>query len=199
MSAQIDAELAGKIRKGFKYFNKMMLFMWQLGMGPWFKVWPEGWGQIMVITHTGRKSGTLYRTPINYAILGGEVYCIAGFGSVADWYKNIKANPVTEVWLPDGWWKGIAEDVSTSEQRPQIMRAVVEASGFAGPMFGVDPKKLDDTALMEATKSYKVVRVQRVEARTGPGGPGDLAWVWQIATFIMLPILFFQRKRNKKR
>jgi len=198
MSKQIDDELVGKIRQVFKYFNKFMLFMWRLGMGPWFKLWPDGWGQIMVITHNGRKSGTQYRTPVNYAILDGEVYCIAGFGSVADWYKNIKADPGVEVWLPDGWWKGIAEDVSASEQRPQIMRAVVIASGFAGPMFGVDPKKLDDTALAEATKSYKVVRVQRLEACTGSGGPGDLAWVWQITTFILLPLVLSRRTRRRK-
>lgn len=195
MSMQIDAEMAGKLRQGFKVFNKFMFLMWRLGFGPWFNLWPEGWGQIMVLTHTGRKSGRVYRTPVNYAILDGEVYCIAGFGYAADWYRNLLVNPGVEVWLPDGWWQGEAEDVSGDENRPKIMRAVVEASGFAGPMFGVDPNKMDEAALMAATSSYKVMRVRRLAARTGPGGPGDLAWVWQLATLVLLPLALRRRKR----
>ncbi len=196
MSTQIDAEMAEKLRQGFKYFNRFMLWMWRLGFGPWFNLWPDGWGQIMVLTHKGRNSGKRYRTPVNYAILAGDVYCIAGFGKVADWYRNLIVNPEVEVWLPDGWWQGVAEDVSAAADRPKIMRAVVEASGFAGPLFGVDPKKLDDPALLEATRSYKVVRVRRQSARTGPEGPGDLAWVWQVTTLALLPLLWIKRRRR---
>jgi len=196
MSTKIDPKVADRLRQGFRYLNKFMVWMWRLGFGPWFNFWPEGWGQIMVITHTGRKSGRKYRTPVNFAILDGDVYCIAGFGVIADWYRNLLVNPETELWLPDGWWKGVAEDISQADNRPQIMRAVVTASGFAGPMFGVDPKKLDDESLAKVTKNYQVIRIQRTEPRTGPGGPGDLGWVWQIATLILLPMVIFRKKRR---
>jgi deazaflavin-dependent oxidoreductase (nitroreductase family) len=196
LSTKINAQLATKLRQGFKYLNKFMVFMWRLGVGPWFNAWPEGWGQVMVITHVGRKSGKKYQTPVNFAIIDGEVYCIAGFGQVSDWYKNLLVNPETEIWLPDGWWQGIAEDVSDSEKRPQIMRAVVTASGFAGPLFGVDPKKLDDQALAEESKYYKVIRIKRINALTGPGGPGDLNWVWQVTTLLLLAFVFRRRKRR---
>lgn len=199
MSTQINPEMAEKLRQGFKYFNKFMLSLWRLGFGPWFNLWPEGWGQIMVITHTGRKSGIRYRTPVNYALLDGEVYCIAGFGQVADWYRNLVVNPNVEVWLPDGWWQGVAEDVSASENRSQIMRAVVMASGFAGPLFGVDPRSLDDLALMKATQSYKVVHIQRQAACTGSGGPGELAWIWQLTTLVLLSLVLLRGKRTKRR
>lgn len=199
MSTQINPELAEKLRQGFKYFNKFMLSLWRLGFGRWFNLWPEGWGQIMVITHTGRKSGIQYRTPVNYALLDGEIYCIAGFGRVSDWYRNIVTDPEVEVWLPDGWWQGIAEDVSASENRPQIIRAVVMASGFAGPLFGLDPRRLDDLALMKATQSYKVIRIHRRAARTGSGGPGELAWIWQLTTLVLLSLVLLRGKRNKRR
>ena len=170
--------------------------MWRLGMGPWFNIWPEGWGQIMVITNKGRKTGIKYRTPVNFAVIDGDVYCIAGFGKIADWYRNILADPEVELWLPDGWWMGMAEDVSETSNRPEIMRAVVTASGFAGPLFGVDPKKLDAQDLDRVTKPYKVVRIRRVGALTGPGGPGDYAWIWQVATMVLLPIAIFKKKRR---
>lgn len=198
MSDKISPELAVKLRQGFKYLNKTMLLMWRLGMGFWFNLWPEGWGQVIVITHTGRKTGKTYRTPVNFAILDGDIYCIAGFGKISDWYRNILANNEVEVWLPDGWWGGIAEDISESPDRPRIMRAVVTASGFAGPLFGVNPRMLDDETLARVTRGYKVVRIRRVNPMTGSGGPGDLAWVWQVATFILLPLVFIKGKKKNR-
>jgi len=196
MSTKINPQLASVLRRGFKYMNKFMVLMWRLGLGTWFNVWPEGWGQIMVITHQGRVTGTRYRTPVNFAIIDGDIFCIAGFGQIADWYRNLLAKPDVKLWLPDGWWEGYAVDVSEVEIRSTIMRAVVTASGFAGPLFGVDPKKLDDQELARITKSYKVIRIHRTRALTGPGGPGDLAWVWQVATLVLLPLVIFRKKRR---
>ncbi len=194
MARKIDAKMAEKLRQSFKSFNKFMLLLWRLGMGRWFGLWPEGWGQIMVITHTGRVTGKRYRTPVNFAIVDGEVYCTAGFGKIADWYQNILANPDVEIWLPQGWWLGKALEISDYENHLEIMRAVIEASGFAGPMFGVDVNTLDDEALAEVTSSYRLIHIRRELACTGPGGPGDLAWIWQVATFVLLPMVFLRRK-----
>ena len=198
MSMHIDPEIEQKLRQGFKVMNKFMVFLWRLGIGPWFGLWPNGWGQIMVITHTGRKTGNKYKTPVNFAELEGEVYCIAGFGKTADWYRNLIINPEVEIWLPNGWWKGIAEDISDSPKRPEIMRVVITASGFAGRMFGLNPKKLDDEALALATSSYKVIHIHRKIPQTGPGGPNDLALVWQIAIFLLIPSLLSRRKKIKR-
>ena len=52
---------------------------------------------------------------MNYASVDGDIYCTAAFGKGADWYLNIVANPQVEVWLPDGRWAGIAEDVTGDE------------------------------------------------------------------------------------
>jgi len=75
------------LRQGFRYFNKFMLLIWRLGLSRWgMRNRYSGW--IMVITHTGRKSGLSRRTPVNYAILDGDIYCAAGFGALADWYRS---------------------------------------------------------------------------------------------------------------
>ena len=145
----IDPQTAAKMRQGFKYFNKFMLLMWRLGLGKWVNFWPEVGGQIMVLTHTGRKTGLKRQTPVNYALVEGELYCTAGFGQLADWYRNIMAEPRVEVWLPDGWWTGLAEEVT--------------------------------------------------DARTGPDGPGDLAWVWPLATLVLLWLLVRGCRRGCKR
>ncbi|MEW5868836.1 MAG: nitroreductase family deazaflavin-dependent oxidoreductase [Chloroflexota bacterium] len=192
----ISTQTEETARQVFKRFNRFMLLLWRLGLGPWVNAWPEVGGRILVLTHTGRKSGLKHRTPINYAVVDGEIYCSAGFGHITDWYRNILASPQVEVWLPDGWWQGIAEDVSQSEQRLAFMRQVIIASGFAGPLFGVDANSMDDAELEQATRDYRLIHIRRTQPRTGPGGPGELSWIWPLATFILLP-LALRRCRRK--
>jgi deazaflavin-dependent oxidoreductase (nitroreductase family) len=174
-----------------------MLFMWRLGMGPWINVWPEVVGRIMVITHTGRKSGLKRQTPVNFAIVDGQIYCTAGFGKGSDWYQNMLANPEVEVWLPDSWWTGTAEEVKDPEVRLPLLREALIASGFAAYAAGIKPKSMSDEDLDRATADYPLLHIKRSEPRTGPGGPGDLARVWPLATMILLPMAL--RRRGKRR
>jgi deazaflavin-dependent oxidoreductase (nitroreductase family) len=192
----VDPRLEEQLRQGFKYLNRFMLLMWRLGLGPMLNMGPAMAGRYMVITHTGRKSGLKRRTPVNYAVVDDEIYCTAGFGSVSDWYRNIIANPQVEVWLPDGWWAGIAEEVTHPEARLPLLRDVLIGSGFAALAAGVDPNKMTDEELDAATKEYRLIHIRRVAARTGKDGPGDLAWVWPVATMILLPLLLFRPKRR---
>ena len=181
-----NLELNRKLQQGFRTFNRFMLLLWRLGLGPSVNIWPEVGGRIMVIQHTGRKSGVKRRTPVNYAIVDGDVYCTAGFGPVSDWYRNICANPDVEIWLPDGWYGGTAEDITGSQDSAFLLRQVLIASGFAARAAGIDPKNFSDEELARATADYRLVRIQRTGARTGPGGPGDLVWVWPLATLVLL-------------
>jgi len=134
-----------------------MIFMWKLGMGRMINIWPSVIGRIMVIKHRGRKSGREYLTPVNYAIVDHEIYCTAGFGSISDWYRNMLANPTIEIWLPQGWRKAQVEDISDSPRRLFLLRQVIIASGFAGPLFGINQKKLDDEQFDGATKEYRLI------------------------------------------
>ena len=106
------------LRKFFHSMNRFMVWMWKTGWGKWINFWPAGLGRIMVIKHRGRRSGKEYLTPVNYAIVDGEVYCTAGFGSISDWYRNMLVNPQVELWLPDGKHAGCAEDISEFAQAP---------------------------------------------------------------------------------
>ncbi|MFN8482002.1 MAG: nitroreductase family deazaflavin-dependent oxidoreductase [Anaerolineae bacterium] len=181
------------LRKGFKRFNHFMLLLWRLGFGGWVNAWPSVGGRIMVLTHTGRRSGLPRRTPVNYAEIDDDIYCTAGFGAVSDWYRNMLVHPDVEIWLPNGWWAGVAEDVSDAPDRLFILRRVLIASGFAAILAGVDPRRIDDPALAEMTPSYRLIRIRRTKPRTGPGGPGDLAWVWPLATLALLLLALLKR------
>lgn len=194
----VDPRLEEQLRQGFKYLNRFMLLMWRLGMGPLLNMGPALAGRYMVITHTGRKSGMKRRTPVNYAVVDDEVYCTAGFGSVSDWYRNILANPQVEVWLPDGWYAGIAEEVTHPEVRLPRLRDVLIASGFAALAAGVDPNKMTDEELDAVTKEYRLIHIRRVAARTGKDGPGDLVWVWPLVVMALLPLVLLKGTGGRK-
>jgi deazaflavin-dependent oxidoreductase (nitroreductase family) len=145
------------LRRVFHAMNPFMVFMLRIGLGWTMNIWPAVSGRIMVIKHRGRKSGKEYLTPVNYALVDGEIYCTAGFGSISDWYRNMLANPNIELWLPEGKRKARAEDVSDSPNRLFLLRQVIIASGFAGPLFGINPKKMNDEQLDALSKEYRLV------------------------------------------
>jgi len=178
-----------RLLKFFRYLNRFMLAMWRLGLGRSVNGWPSVGGRILVLTHVGRRTGIRRRTPLNYAIVGGDVYCTAGFGSGSDWFRNILANPEVEIWLPDGWWAGTARDISDSEKRIELLRKVLIGSGFAAWLAGIRPRTDPDEKFTALTAEYRLLRIQRSHGLTGRGGPGDLAWVWPLATMILLLIL----------
>ena len=188
-----------KYRLAFKRFNVFMIWMWRLGFGRWINFWPSVVGRIMVLAHTGRVTGMARRTPVNYFRVDDTVYCTAGFGYRTDWYRNILTNPQVEVWLPDGRWAGVAEDISDHDGRDGWLRHVLIASGLAAPMFGVDPHKLGDGEFSDATGNYRLVRIQLTEPRRGPGGPGDLAWVWVPVGVVGGSIVWLTLNRRRRK
>lgn len=145
------------LRRFFHGMNRFMVFMWKIGLGRMINAWPSVGGRIMVIHHRGRKSGKEYLTPVNYAIVDHEIYATAGFGSGTDWYRNILANPDIELWLPEGRRRAHVCDVSDSPARPRLLREVIIASGFAGPLMGVNPKRLADEELEKIGKDYRLI------------------------------------------
>lgn len=178
-----------RLRTAFGYLNRFMIALWRLGLGRWVNAWPAVGGRIMVLVNIGRRSGVQRRTPLNYASIDGDIYCISGFGRISDWYKNVIENPQIEVWLPEGWWAGVAIDVSDSEARLDVIRQVLIASGFASYLAGIWPRSISDAKLAEATADYRVLRIERTQSLATRGGPGDLLWVWPIATLALLILL----------
>ena len=145
------------LRKVFHSMNHFMVFLWKIGLGMIINIWPSVGGRIMVIKHCGRKSGKEYLTPVNYALVDGEIYCTAGFGSISDWYRNMLAYPKVELWLPEGKKSFCAEDVSNSPNRSFLLRQVIIASGFAARLFGINHKKLNDQQLDAISKDYRLI------------------------------------------
>ncbi|MGD2059020.1 MAG: nitroreductase family deazaflavin-dependent oxidoreductase [Anaerolineales bacterium] len=195
---ELSPEAESRLRRGFRLLNKFMLILWRLGLARYGNPTRFG-GAIMVIKHMGRKTGRIRFAPVNYYETDRYVYCTAGFGRKTHWYRNLIANPQVELWLPDSRWEGFAEDFSDAQDRIALLRHVLIASGFASRLFGMNPRRMDDAAIDCLFDSYRLVRIRKVAPLTGPGGPGDLVWVWPILVVALLMILARKRSLRGRR
>lgn len=77
---------------------------------------------IVLLTHTGAKSGTVRTTPLMYLPDGDRVAIFASKGgapSDPDWYRNVAANPVVTVEVGDETYEAKAI-VATGEARDDL-------------------------------------------------------------------------------
>ena len=71
---------------------------------------------ILILTHTGRKSGSRYATPLQYEKIDGVYYVAAGRGPRADWYRNILYDPHVHVQVDRCEFDCVAEPVTDPER-----------------------------------------------------------------------------------
>jgi deazaflavin-dependent oxidoreductase (nitroreductase family) len=177
--------LPSSLRYIFWFLNKFFIVpIFHLGIGPFFG--NPIWGYMMVLKTTGRKSGKTRYSPVNYAILNGDIYCMAGWGQIADWYRNLLASPHIELILPSGSLAGVAEEVAASTERITALRKVLKAGGFAGFMLGVNPYTASDEKLAENTKEIPLIRIKPCGIGSGASDPGG--WLW-IPLLILMALL----------
>jgi deazaflavin-dependent oxidoreductase (nitroreductase family) len=173
------------VRYIFWFLNKFfMVPIFRLGIGTLFG--NPIWGYMMVLKTTGRKSGKTRYSPVNYAIMNGNIYCLAGWGQIADWYRNLTANPNIETILPSGALAGVAEQVAASKERTAALRKVLQAGGFAGFLLGFNPYTVSDEALAEKTKEIPLVRIRPCGIGSGASDPGGWLWIPVVALLIFL-------------
>jgi deazaflavin-dependent oxidoreductase (nitroreductase family) len=87
-----------------KSFNARMAANYQRGIGPTHLV--------LLLTTTGRKSGQPRITPLQFEEVDGKIYIASARGKVADWFKNIVANPNVHVQMRQREFDATAEPVT---------------------------------------------------------------------------------------
>ena len=150
-----------ELQRTFKRLNPQVLRLWRWHLGWLMSAVPPLSGKTMVLTHVGRTSGLRRHTPLNYAVLEGDVWCTTL--EQAQWLRNVRANPEVDVWLPlRRPRRGRAEIRPVDEPHLDRLRAVLLASGFAAGRFaGLHPRRDPDAVLLAACADYRLVRIVR--------------------------------------
>jgi deazaflavin-dependent oxidoreductase (nitroreductase family) len=90
----------------FKNVQRIHQRLYESGKG-----WLVGW-LILLLRHTGRRSGKAYATPMQYEQIGDSYYVGSARGPRADWFRNVEANPHVEVAVGRRRFKALAEAVT---------------------------------------------------------------------------------------
>jgi deazaflavin-dependent oxidoreductase (nitroreductase family) len=162
-----------------------MVPIFKIGLGPF--VGNPITGYVMVLKTIGRKTGKVRYAPVNYALMNGDLYCMAGFGSGTHWYRNLQSHPNIEIIMPSGVYTGFVDDIPITEQAVHIMRQLLKNSGMAGFFAGFNPYSISDGDLQDRMKEYPLVRIRSTGVRSGVGDPGG--WLWILCLVVTLVVL----------
>jgi deazaflavin-dependent oxidoreductase (nitroreductase family) len=173
------------LRIFFRILNRFfMVPIFRLGLGS-LMVNPVS-GYIMVLKTIGRKTGKPRYVPVNYAIDGGCIYCLSGWGKNAHWYANLHAHPEVEAILPGGTVYGETQEIADPIERLRLARKVMISSGFIAYLEGVNPYTCSDEKLAAVVKDTVLFRIRLIGIGSGPLDPGGLGWVGISLLLILL-------------
>ena len=159
-----DPKSKKRFYSSFKLANHFIAPLYKLGLLPLI-----GFGKlVMLLTTRGRKSGQLRTTPIGYFRYNGVVHIISGWGTKANWYKNILAYPA-DVYAQVGFQRfhAHAELIQDREELRQIMKWLVKhhGSGPEGKAMGWDPKR-DDPETADFSGMFEKMAIVRLREQS---------------------------------
>ena len=121
--------LQERLRAVFRYQNRFMVMMWRLGLGRLVNIWPRGSGRMLVLGHTGRRSGLRRWTPLNYARVDGQLYCVSGFGDRLRHGRNLAISRISMSQLT----VGVSPVPSIDHSPPRVDTDASVYSAVPGP------------------------------------------------------------------
>jgi deazaflavin-dependent oxidoreductase (nitroreductase family) len=164
------------VRSFLKIINTVLMVpLFRLGLGP--IVGNPITGYIMVVKTTGRKTGKPRYAPVNYAIQGGKIYCMAGFGKRTHWYLNLQSQTKIEMITPGGSFTGTAEINTDINEALLAIRQLLKNSGFAGFLAGFNPYRMTDDQLRKRMERFPLVGIRPTGLVSGPGDAGGTLWI----------------------
>jgi deazaflavin-dependent oxidoreductase (nitroreductase family) len=155
----------------FKRLYQTPILLYRLGLG--FLV-----GRVfMIMTTVGRKSAQPRRTAIEFHEYKGRRYVFSAWGTKADWYRNIKANP----WITIQTWRG-AESVLAHRITSDAELAGAFAFAMSNPSMRMVLKSagfnLTLQQFLAQKEHFTFVTFDPTNRPTPEPLRSDLAWVW---------------------
>lgn len=166
-----------------KSLDPAIVFLWRMGLGRLINLWPELTGRTMILIHHAHNNNRLIHTPLNYREIDRLIYCWSFPGTHSEWHMDIIANPQVEIWLPDGWYAGVCEEVTTPEEKLEVLKAGGLSSRITAFVSDAEKVSTEDLA-----GDCRMARITRQSPRTGTDGPGGLAWLWPLFVVFLLGI-----------
>jgi deazaflavin-dependent oxidoreductase (nitroreductase family) len=174
-----------------KAMFKWPVQLWRLGLGPIIG------HQMVLISHTGRKSGLTRRTMTELHVVNGKKYAPSGFGRRSQWYRNIEADPRVTIQTASGAESVIASRVTDDDELLSLM-------DLGDPINLVMLRSFLDSLEIEPTEEDILAKKDRIyylrfdptDEPTPPPLPADLVWLWPAALFVLFTAWLLTRNRG---
>ena len=108
---------------------KWPLLAYRLGLGPFIA------GRVMLVTTRGRVTGRPRKTPLWYVRDGNDIYCISGWGTFSDWWKNLDADPRALVRIGNTIWETRGVLIKEEPERDELLSRIIEKYGRITRLF----------------------------------------------------------------
>lgn len=152
--------------------QKAKLFAWETGLGPVLNVRPDILGQQAIFYFPG-KSRKISCACYEH---NGSILLALNEKELESIRDILVQNPGVELWLRNGWFTGTVRQLTADEQKG-IEETVSDEQFFGFMLRSIIKPTLKDHYLLEAVRSAPC---------TGNSGPGSKAWVWPLATLLLL-------------
>jgi deazaflavin-dependent oxidoreductase (nitroreductase family) len=164
------------VNRWHKAIFKWPVHLWRLGLAPVIG------HQMMLITHTGRKTGLSRRTMTECYRFDGRKYAPCAFGRRAQWYLNIEADPRVTIQTADGVESAVAVRVTDGEELLELFDAVGRRAGFMLDSYlGALQIQPDPEDIVAKRDRIYWLRFDPTDETTPPALEQDLLWVWPLA------------------
>ena len=172
-------------RDAFRRFQRTPLLLWRLGLGRLIGRW------LMVLTTMGRKSGLTRHNMVSYYKVGGRKYAYSGFGPLADWFRNLEAQPRVTIQTADGTESALARRVTEPGELLQVLRAIRAAYPGAAAMLKQNwgDRPLTDEAIATDAYRFYLVAFDATGEPTAPPLDEDLRWALPVVVMVGVSLL----------
>lgn len=164
-----------------KLMFKSPILLWRLGLGPLFGP------IILMLSHTGRKSGLVRRTALEYHVLDGRIYLVAAFGERAQWYQNVLTDPYVTVQTGRGTQGAVAVRITDDGELAAVYNLFMQTNAMMTNWYldslGIQPTVED---LLAHKDRVVFIRLDPTDKPTPPPLEADLWWAWLIAGGLLL-------------
>lgn len=175
-----------------KFLYSLPQWGWRFGLGPIIGRY------IMIITHTGRKSGSPHQTAVEYHTINGMKYVPCAFGIKSQWYRNILANPRVTIQTSEGSEHMLAKRVTEDNELVSVIETILSRNptlmNWYLDSLGISPTRSEILANKE---NIIFLRFDPSSEATPRGLEVDLAWIWPVILFWLWITRPFRRKRRK--
>ncbi len=173
--------------------RRALLFAWRMGLGTLLG------RRFVLITTRVRQGGLPHRVVLEYGALRGKLYVISGFGSQAEWHKDLSTDPYVMVQT----WQGpepmrahcVTDDVEIRDVCTLFMRQ--NPLFFRRYLLSLSAGSDSIEEVMAYKERLAILRFDPTDEEVPPPLEADLVWVWPLLAAVLGGLAWAMRRRCK--